>query len=379
MISQKTYDLAIVGGGLAGLSLAILQAKAGKNVILFEKEKYPFHRVCGEYVSLESRDFLYSLGLPIDEMKLPIITKLQVSSPKGTLLETPLDLGGFGISRYFLDFELAKIAKKNGVTIFENTKVLDVISTENLSEIITQTDNYFAHKAVGSFGKRANLDVAWHRDFIQKNRTTLNQYIGVKYHIKIDFPKDKIALHNFKDGYCGISAIENDTYCLCYLTTKNNLKKCQNSIPEMEKTILAKNPHIAEIFNNSERLWDKPLVISQISFEKKTLFERQIPLIGDATGSITPLCGNGMSMAFHNAYLLHQILLEGSDIYSIYPQKWNAIFAKRLRVGRFIQLLFGNEITTDILVKTMKRTPRILQYLIKNTHGSNIVHSKTKN
>jgi len=44
-----TYDLAIVGGGLAGLSFSIQMAKIGYSVILFEKEKYPFHRVCGEY------------------------------------------------------------------------------------------------------------------------------------------------------------------------------------------------------------------------------------------------------------------------------------------------------------------------------------------
>ena len=52
MQDDITYDLAIVGGGLAGLSLSIQMAKAGYKVILFEKEQYPFHRVCGEYISL---------------------------------------------------------------------------------------------------------------------------------------------------------------------------------------------------------------------------------------------------------------------------------------------------------------------------------------
>ena len=48
------YDVAIIGGGLAGLSSAIELRLAGYDVILFEQEKYPFHKVCGEYVSLES-------------------------------------------------------------------------------------------------------------------------------------------------------------------------------------------------------------------------------------------------------------------------------------------------------------------------------------
>src|SRR5947208_17124622 len=86
----------IVGGGLAGLSLSIQLAKAGYAVVLFEKEKYPFHKVCGEYISMESWPFLNQLGLPLDEMELPIISKLVVSSPSGKVIKSLLGLGGFG-------------------------------------------------------------------------------------------------------------------------------------------------------------------------------------------------------------------------------------------------------------------------------------------
>ena len=57
-MNNQTYDIAITGGGLAGLSLAILSAKAGYSVIFFEKERYPFHKGCGEYISFESWNFL---------------------------------------------------------------------------------------------------------------------------------------------------------------------------------------------------------------------------------------------------------------------------------------------------------------------------------
>lgn len=373
MKSKKTYDIAITGGGLAGLSLAILQAKAGKSVVLFEKNTYPFHRVCGEYISLESWDFLESLGLPLSQMQLPIIKNLQVTSPSGTSIEAPLDLGGFGISRYKLDFELAQIAKNLGVIIQENTKVIDIKKTENGFEVLTENEACQSKMAVGSFGKRSNLDVDWKRPFINKNRTSLNQYVGIKYHIKTDFPKDKIALHNFSDGYCGISAVEDDLYCLCYMTTKANLKKSQNNIEVMEKKILSKNPHLAEILKKSEKIWPQPEVISQISFERKGQFENQIPLIGDASGMIAPLCGNGMSMAFHGAYLLHILLESKCNLEEIYPKKWKDNFATRLLIGRTVQRLFGNPIMTDILIRSLKLSPSLLQLIIKNTHGKDIL------
>ncbi|MCW3086897.1 MAG: NAD(P)/FAD-dependent oxidoreductase, partial [Sediminibacterium sp.] len=67
------YEIAIIGGGLAGLTLAIQGADAGYKVILFEKETYPFHKVCGEYISMESWDFLQRCGVPLGDWSLPRI------------------------------------------------------------------------------------------------------------------------------------------------------------------------------------------------------------------------------------------------------------------------------------------------------------------
>src|SRR5215831_9405600 len=95
MNSDRSYDVAIVGGGLAGLALSIQCARQGYRTILFEKEKYPFHKVCGEYISFESWNFLEDLGVPLGQMKLPKITRLVVTAPNGKELRHDLPLGGF--------------------------------------------------------------------------------------------------------------------------------------------------------------------------------------------------------------------------------------------------------------------------------------------
>src|ERR1700761_8369573 len=96
------YDVIVAGGGLAGLALATQLARAGYTVALLEKDNYPGHKVCGEYISLESWNFLEELGLPLSDWNLPIIRQLLVSAPNGRSLEHELQLGGFGISRYRL-------------------------------------------------------------------------------------------------------------------------------------------------------------------------------------------------------------------------------------------------------------------------------------
>ena len=80
MTTAHTYDAAIIGGGLAGLCLSIQLAREGHRVILFEKEKYPFHKVCGEYISFECWNFLEEIGVPLSDWHLPHINNLLVSS-----------------------------------------------------------------------------------------------------------------------------------------------------------------------------------------------------------------------------------------------------------------------------------------------------------
>ena len=299
MANETTYDLAIVGGGLGGLALSIQIAKQGYNVILFEKEQYPFHRVCGEYISLESWDFLQLLGVDLRSLNVSGINRLCVSAVNGKSFEQKLPLGGFGISRYKLDHTLAQIAKQTGVVFHEQTRVNDIHYSNGGFIIESPKGNCSAKVVAASFGKRSNIDVKWKRPFILAKKNKLNNYIGVKYHIRYDFPADTIALHNFKRGYCGIVKVEDDKYCLCYLTTADNLQNSGNDIKKMEQTILSANPHLKKIFDECEMLWKEPVVISQISFDKKKLIEDHVLMIGDAAGMITPLCGNGMSMAMH--------------------------------------------------------------------------------
>ena len=370
------YDIAIAGGGLAGLALSIQCAQAGYRTILFEKEKYPFHKVCGEYISFESWNFLEELGVPLSQMNLPIIRRLLVTAPNGKELEQSLPLGGFGISRYKLDAILAEISRQNGVELIEGTKV-DEIKFENETFCLqTITGNYQAKIAVGAFGKRTNLDVKWKRKFILQKPNKLNNYIGVKYHIKTNWPEDLIALHNFENGYCGISQIEGNKYCLCYLTTARNLERCGNSIADMERQILCRNPHLKKIFEGSEIISRSPTTISQISFGKKEQVYNHLLLAGDAAGMIAPLCGNGMSMALHGSkiafeqiHLFLQNKIPRWQMEQDYAHTWKKEFSSRLRTGRMVQRFFGSVFLSDLLISVLKPFPSITDKLIARTHG----------
>ncbi|MGI4019878.1 MAG: NAD(P)/FAD-dependent oxidoreductase [Janthinobacterium lividum] len=368
-------DIIIIGGGLAGLFNAILLNRAGYKVLLIERKTYPFHRVCGEYISNETIPFLKKLDIDLEELNVSRINRLEVTAVSGAKFSQKLDLGGFGLSRYTFDHFLYKKALAEGVEFMLNMKVENVQFQNDLFKVLVSERELEAPLVIGSFGKRANLDQKMNRNFFYKR----SPFLAVKFHIRADLPDNLIQLNNYKDGYCGVSKVDGNCWCMCYLAHRDDLRKYGN-LAELEQNVIRKNPYLNKLFEEAEFLLDKPEVINEISFEKKQPVEQHILMSGDTAGMIAPLCGNGMTMAIHSAKILsekirefyqpHQFFADKRSILEqAYTKEWNRNFASRLWTGRQMQKLFGRNAATDLTLKTLNYLPRVAGFLISKTHG----------
>ncbi|MFZ4105820.1 NAD(P)/FAD-dependent oxidoreductase [Flavobacterium sp.] len=369
-------DIIIIGGGLAGLTAGIHLSKKELRVTLIEKNEFPKHKVCGEYISNEVIPYLEWLDLKIDDLNPTNINKLQFSSVKGTLINTKLPLGGFGISRYELDNYLYKKALSNGCKIIKD-EVESIAFEKEKFTIITSHDTILSSKIViGAFGKRSNIDLNLNRKFIQHK----SPWLAVKAHYSGNFPNDLVGLHNFEGGYCGISKIENDKINICYLT-KNSSFKEYKSISDFQNLVVKQNPHLNIIFEHSELIFDKPLTIGQVSFSPKKAVENHILMIGDTAGLIHPLCGNGMAMAIHSAKIVSELIIDYNnndiktrvDLEKKYQKKWKINFYWRLKVGRLLATVLLNTKISDLFLKLVTVFPFLLVMIIKKTHGKPIL------
>jgi flavin-dependent dehydrogenase len=370
-----TFDVIIVGGGLAGLTSAIHLSTRKKRVLLIEKNEYPKHKVCGEYISNEVLPYLNSLGInPINEGAKQI-TKVHISTTKSNLIKGELPLGGFGMSRYFLDNLLVKKAHLNGVQILKDT-VDSIHFKKDSFTITTKSSGVFQSKiTIGAFGKRSSLDQKMKRKFIQKK----SPYLAVKIHVKGVFPENLVALHNFKGGYCGVSKVEDNAINVCYITEYRSFKKHKN-ITDFQEQVVFKNKHLRKIFKETSPVFEKPLTISQVSFQTKNPVEDHIIMCGDTAGMIHPLCGNGMGMAISSAQLASIRILQflngeiktREGLEKQYLRDWNKEFKIRLKAGHFIAWLFRNQTISQIAYSILKRIPSLLPKIIKFTHGKQL-------
>lgn len=370
--NMVSTEVVIIGGGLAGLTAGIHLSQNGISVTIIEKNEYPKHKVCGEYVSNEVRGYLESLAIPIRNAEPTAINQLEFETLYGAKIFQKLPLGGFGISRYTLDFTMYKKAIENGCTIINQTVENSRFDGNHFIIETIEKSIYKAQIVLGAYGKRAQLDYSLKRTFIKKK----SPWLGVKNHYKGQFSDNLVGLYHFKGGYCGVSKVENDTINICYLTNYSSFQKHKN-ISSFEKEVLFKNKRLKQILENSVPIFEKPLTISQISFEKKEPVSEHILMIGDTAGLIHPLCGNGMAMAIHSAKIASELCvlylnkkkISRNELEERYSKAWNVNFKKRLAMGRTLSTLLEQQTLTLLVLQIVVLFPFLLKQIIKRTHG----------
>jgi flavin-dependent dehydrogenase len=372
----KVFDVIIVGGGLAGLTAAIHLSRKNLSVLVFEKVAYPHHKVCGEYLSNEIIPYLDSLDVQLPHPAK--INTLLLSNVKGKCLRLELPLGGIGISRLTLDHTLYQKAEACGVAFVFDT-VRSIAFKDSRFEVRgTLEESFNAVLVIGAYGKRSQLDKELQRPFMDQR----SPWLAIKAHYShAGFPDNEVALPNFKGGYGGLSRTESGAVNFCYLAHHTSFVT-QGNISDFTREVAGKNPFLEDFLHTATPLFDKPLSIAQISFEKKDAVVNHVLMCGDTAGLIHPLCGNGMAMAIHAAKIASEKICRffqedsysRSQLESDYTKIWQQTFAGRLRLGRRLQNVLLNPFLADRLMGLATLNPRLLGSIIKRTHGQLITN-----
>lgn len=365
-------DVIVIGGGLAGLALSIDLRKRGYSVVVIEKGSYPRQKVCGEYISMESKRYLYALCPALEQLRLPEISSFRLSSTGDKELVTGLGMGGFGISRYLLEELLYKEALAQGVHFILDTKATEVTAIAGMHyRVRTHAGSFEARLVCNASGRRSNLEVTG-----RKTKNIASNYIGIKYHVRLERKAEQIEIHNFPGGYCGISNVEEGKACLCYIVNAKMLSAVNRSIPELEEKVLSRNGNLAAIFKNAEFISREPVSISGINFLIKQPFDDTVFFLGDSAGSIAPVTGNGMSMALRSAFMLANfadLYLSGKltreELTRRYADFWQKEFSLRIRLSRSFQKLSEFPFLTRISIALFNFFPSLAKAVIRRTHG----------
>jgi flavin-dependent dehydrogenase len=374
---MTTWDIAIIGGGVAGSTAAALLAQHGLQVILIEKGVFPRQKVCGEFLSPEGADVLSRLGVwPQIEAHHPHRVDSFTLTAGRRQTRHRLPSPGWGVSRWVLDHLLWEQAKHSGVETHERCTVEQVAGDFQRGFSLTlqhadlsSTD--VQARAVLCAAGRGWQPRGWQRPPHHRGST---RFVGLKAHVQ-GVPLDRhVELHTIRHGYCGMIEVADGVTNLCCWVEAEVLRRVSGAPLRFLDSALQENAHLRL---RLQRLEQAGISWTSTSFTYgKTVAPvvSDIWNIGDCAAMVAPLTGDGMAMGLRAAELAATMMLEVFQQESLwriamaeYAHRWQEEFLPRLRWGRRLEALLLQPRLATFACGALDRMPRLLHQLYRRT------------
>lgn len=380
-MASADYDVVVIGAGLAGCATALRLARAGRRALLLEAETYPVHKMCGEFLSPETRRLFDGLGLGDLAARLGAvpIRRVAITSAAGAVWRGELPGEAIGLSRRALDPALFEAAAEAGAEGLQGARVRSVegdadsgfrVAYERDGEARTAT----ARLVVGAYGKRSRLDRALARP---EDASGGAEFVAFKMHYEGEGLDDWIELHAFDGGYCGLSGVEGGRVNACLIARTAALRGSGGSYDAMRAGVMATNRALASRLDRLRPAMERPVSIARVTFRAKPLFSNGVMMVGDTAGMIAPLCGDGMAMALTSAELAApraEDYLAGRTTFAglgaAYERAWRREFGVRLRLGRALQAGLFRPGVASAGLAVLAAAPALGRALVRLTRGS---------
>ena len=345
-------DCVIVGGGVAGLSAANELADAGVSPLIIEAGKFPSHKICGEFISHEC--------LPIlDRWQIHLLGHIDlcrfISGSRKAEFRLPIASGS--CSRYRLDGMLFERALNKGARALTETTVLSLNETSGLYEL--QLSN-------GQTVQARNLMIGTGRiPKLHNNQKPLElKYYGFKAHFENMGNENRVEMHLFPGGYLGISNVDDKTTNIACIVKKSAVNQPITFMDEI------KNHPSMQIFK--ERMSKSKMIYPQWLMGQLPEFGirsnpamKNIFWIGDAAGSIPPICGDGLAIAITSGCLAADCFLKSNA--KEFKNEWVKRYHRRFFIAKYIHKFMTTKYLESLAVEACRLFPSLPTYLWSQT------------
>lgn len=322
MIEAERYytsTAVIAGGGPAGASLAIRLVEAGYSVTLIERERFPRHKLCGEFISPECLAHFADLGV-LDEILGAggeRIKETKFFDEKGRNFSVPSSLLGnagpaLSLSRARMDEILLNRARAVGANVIEGARMLEMSIHGGLISAVRLTDGREGRSTaaaslfVDATGRARALtrltDKALGTAGSGKARPTA---VAFKNHFAgISLEPSVCEIYAFPGGYGGLTSVEGGLSNLCFLLDAETARTFGPQPEDLLANVLHRNERLRKTAANARPLMDWYAVSIDKFGRAPDLQISNLFAVGDAGAFIDPFTGSGMLMAFEGSAML---------------------------------------------------------------------------
>jgi flavin-dependent dehydrogenase len=371
-------DIIIVGAGLAGSGLAHALARQGWDVLLIERDVFPRHKVCGEFLSPESQGSLAALGLrdTVAALEPTRMVAAALTARAGRTLRVGLPGEAWGVSRYALDAALAQAAERAGAELRCGVGV---------SAVKREADAHYTVMARGgretvAFQARAVVIACGRHPARALRAVPLRDpertAVGVKCHFTGVASGSDVELYLFDGGYVGLAPVEDGRLNLCMLASRRAMRRAGGAPRSLLEATMTWNPALGRRLAGGVLIEETLVSVAPVDTGDHPAPWHGAPRLGDAAVMIPPLCGDGQAMALRSAELcapLADALLRGRLTFDqwekAYRTAWRREFEGRVRVARLLQRALVAPGLAEAAVATGALFPPLARAMVHATRG----------
>ena len=375
---MEEVDVAVVGGGPAGSTLAALLAGRGFSVAIIDRDVFPRDKLCGEFLSYDALPVVDALGVlaQIDAHGAPRIEMCRIVGARRTY-EFAFPHAARGVSRLLLDDLLLRAAVSRGAEALDGWTATQIANDLVTIERDGVTRTLRPRVIAGAWGRWGRFDQQLGRAFV---RDRSHRNFGFKRHYRVAGRglrvADVIELYSFRRGYLGVSAVEGGITNICGLVHASRLTGHKGRWESFVDEIRGEEPVLERLYAQFEPAQEGFLSSEPVIFRGRSAVEGGIFMIGDASGIIDPLTGNGMAMAIQSALLaaMHVARLLGGEartrVEDAYRSAHRAMFAHRIAWARRSAWMLSRPWLVNALMPTPLRHTHFGSFLLRRTRAS---------
>jgi flavin-dependent dehydrogenase len=299
-------DVFIAGGGPAGLACAIALARKGHRVLVADGMKPPIDKACGEGLMPDTLAALRNLGIDLPALveaeSARILGIRFIDTADGTTVQArfPGHAGeGRGVKRKTLHQLLLDRAIELGVVFSWETVVRGLTGQgSDHTTVETNRGSFHASYVVGADGHQSRIRSAAGLD---RARITA-QRVGLRQHFAIAPWTEFVEVYWSDRGQAYVTPISATEICVAFVAHT----KFAAGVPEA----LAHFPQLAARLEGAQPS-DAPRGAITYSRKLHRVTKGNVALLGDASGSVDAVTGEGLSLAFRQALSLADAIHAG--------------------------------------------------------------------
>jgi menaquinone-9 beta-reductase len=348
MIEQT--DVFVIGGGPAGLAAAIAARMKGFRVVVADGAQWPIEKACGEGLMPDTVAALRELGVEVGAGDGQVMRGVRFVGRESEVAARFPGECAIGMRREALHTKLVEHAAACGVELLWNAPVMGISGDGvTLARGSAEAGAFVgARWIVGAdgIGSRvrmwAGLDKATRRDC---------RY-AVRRHYRMKPWSDFMEVHWGDRAQAYVTPVGADEVCVVTISGDRGAK----SVPmEVEFPVLAQRLGAAVVTGHERG------AITMMQ-KLRNVQRGNVALVGDASGSVDAITGEGLSLGFRQATALADALKRG-DL-SRYAAAHRRLARRPARMGRLMLALDGRPWLRERTIRAMAADEKVFARLL---------------